>query len=253
MDTCKNGRLTPVGREIMVRRVIEGGHSVKPSASARARCASGSRGSGRKASPICAIDPRGHATRGGRRCPRRWCVSRHCRRTPNLRADRRAAGVSTSTALRLLRRLELNRQRQAPNGNALRRNWSWLRWVASSTASSKRSPGSARPGCSGGSDDLEARKAELEAKLAPADPPPVRLHPNLAQLYRERGLTELHSALADPELRTEALELIRSLVERAELHPAEDGFRASSWERSRTWSRSSPERRAWNQRWTGLR
>jgi hypothetical protein len=32
-------------------------------------------------------------------------------------------------------------------------------------------------------------------------------------------------ALADPELRAEALELIRGLIERVELHPAEDGFR----------------------------
>ena len=52
----------------------------------------------------------------------------------------------------------------------------------------------------------------------------MRLHPNLAQLYREK-VANLHSALADPELRTEALELIRGLIERVELHPAEDGFR----------------------------
>jgi hypothetical protein len=32
-------------------------------------------------------------------------------------------------------------------------------------------------------------------------------------------------AIADPELRAEALELIRGLIERVELHPAEDGFR----------------------------
>jgi site-specific DNA recombinase len=58
---------------------------------------------------------------------------------------------------------------------------------------------------------------------APA-PSPVRLHPNLAQVYREK-VANLHSALADPELRTEALDLIRGLIERVELYPAEDGFR----------------------------
>ena len=73
-------------------------------------------------------------------------------------------------------------------------------------------------------DDLETRKAELEARLAAPAPSPVRLHPNLAQLYREK-VANLHSALADPELRTEALELIRGLIERVDLHPAEDGFR----------------------------
>ena len=52
---------------------------------------------------------------------------------------------------------------------------------------------------------------------------PARLHSNLAQLYRER-VAELHIALADPELRIEALGLIRGLLERVEVHPAEHGF-----------------------------
>src|SRR5213080_709746 len=68
------------------------------------------------------------------------------------------------------------------------------------------------------------RKAQLEAQLERRAPSPVRLHPNLAQLYREK-IADLHLALADPELRAEALELIRGLIERVELHPAEDGFR----------------------------
>jgi DNA invertase Pin-like site-specific DNA recombinase len=72
-------------------------------------------------------------------------------------------------------------------------------------------------------DELEARKAELEAKLVAPAPTPVRLHPNLAQLYREK-LAELHTALADPGLHTEALGLIRGLIERVEVRSAEGGF-----------------------------
>ena len=72
-------------------------------------------------------------------------------------------------------------------------------------------------------DELEARKAELEAKLVAPAPTPVRLHPNLAQLYREK-IAELHTALADPGLHTEALGLIRGLIERVEMRPAEGGF-----------------------------
>lgn len=73
-------------------------------------------------------------------------------------------------------------------------------------------------------DELESRKSELEARLATPASPPVRLHPNLAQLYRDK-VAELHVALSDPELRAEALELIRGLIERVELHPDEGGYR----------------------------
>ena len=80
------------------------------------------------------------------------------------------------------------------------------------------------PGLQQRLDELEARKAEFATRLTAPAPPPVRLHPNLAQLYRER-VAELHNALIKPEMRTEALELIRGLIERVELHPNTDGFR----------------------------
>src|SRR5712691_12479863 len=73
-------------------------------------------------------------------------------------------------------------------------------------------------------DELGTRKKELAARLDAPAPPPVRLHPNLAVVYRQK-VAELHTALANPELQTEALELIRGLIERVELHPAEEGFR----------------------------
>jgi DNA invertase Pin-like site-specific DNA recombinase len=79
------------------------------------------------------------------------------------------------------------------------------------------------PGLQHRLDDLEARKCSIEAKLIAPAPAPLRLHPNLAELYR-RNVAELHTALAAPELRTAALELIRGLVERVELRPAESGF-----------------------------
>ncbi len=48
------------------------------------------------------------------------------------------------------------------------------------------------------------------------------MHPNLAQLYRER-VAELHAALRrDPEGR-EALEIVRGLIERIGVGPAADG------------------------------
>ncbi|MFL5335391.1 MAG: hypothetical protein ACJ8H8_19950 [Geminicoccaceae bacterium] len=63
-------------------------------------------------------------------------------------------------------------------------------------------------------DELEARRSALAQDLAAAPAPsPVRLHPNLARVYR-RKVERLH----------EALGLLRGLIERVVLHPAaEDG------------------------------
>ncbi len=46
-----------------------------------------------------------------------------------------------------------------------------------------------------------------------------RLHPNLAELCRAK-VADLHLALADPNSRTEAIEIIRSLIERVDVRPA---------------------------------
>jgi site-specific DNA recombinase len=51
----------------------------------------------------------------------------------------------------------------------------------------------------------------------------VRLHPNLAQVYRSK-VERLHEALADPALRDEALGILRGLIERVIVHPADDGL-----------------------------
>ena len=50
----------------------------------------------------------------------------------------------------------------------------------------------------------------------------MRLHPKLSELYREKvqGLSE---SLADPAIRTPALEVIRGLIERVTVYAGEDG------------------------------
>ena len=78
------------------------------------------------------------------------------------------------------------------------------------------------PGLQQRLDELEARRSALEQELEAPAPSPVRLHPNLAQVYR-RKVERLHEALADPALRDEALGLLRGLIERVVLHPADEG------------------------------
>ncbi len=71
--------------------------------------------------------------------------------------------------------------------------------------------------------EFEARKIELEDLLAGPAPAPTRLHPNLAEVYR-RKVSELEAALADPEIRNEALSILRPLFEKVVLRPQENGF-----------------------------
>jgi hypothetical protein len=66
---------------------------------------------------------------------------------------------------------------------------------------------------------LEARKAELEA-VTPPEPVP-RLHPGIAEIYREK-VANLHAALSHPDTRIEAAAAIRALIERIVLYPGEN-------------------------------
>jgi site-specific DNA recombinase len=50
-----------------------------------------------------------------------------------------------------------------------------------------------------------------------------RLHPNLAEVYR-RKVENLQEALRDPSTYTEALGILRGLVDRVVVTPAESGF-----------------------------
>ena len=72
-------------------------------------------------------------------------------------------------------------------------------------------------------DQLEQHKSALEADIADAPATALRLHPNLAEVYR-RKVANLQDALADPGTQTEALEILRGLIERVEVQAAENGF-----------------------------
>jgi site-specific DNA recombinase len=69
-------------------------------------------------------------------------------------------------------------------------------------------------------EELEARKAALTGELAKVEQaaPAVVLHPNAAEIYRER-VAELELALNKPELRAETTEILRGLIERVVLTP----------------------------------
>ena len=72
-------------------------------------------------------------------------------------------------------------------------------------------------------DELESRKAALEKDIAAAPAAAPRLHPNLAEIYRHK-VENLQEALRDPATHSEALEILRSLVDRVVVTPAERGF-----------------------------
>ncbi|MFW8637490.1 hypothetical protein [Cribrihabitans pelagius] len=62
-------------------------------------------------------------------------------------------------------------------------------------------------------EELEARLSELDSELAAPAPEPVRFNPNLSELYRTK-VAQLAATLANPDIRTEALETVRNLIER---------------------------------------
>jgi hypothetical protein len=80
-----------------------------------------------------------------------------------------------------------------------------------------------QPSMKGRMAELEAEKAELEQRLAAApELPKVRLHPNLAGVYRDK-VAALEQALANPMDKTEAMEIVRSQIERITLTPNAEG------------------------------
>jgi site-specific DNA recombinase len=63
---------------------------------------------------------------------------------------------------------------------------------------------------------MEGRIAAIGAELAGPAPTPVRLNPNLSELYR-RKVTELALTLADPAIASPAREVVSGLIEKASL------------------------------------
>jgi site-specific DNA recombinase len=70
---------------------------------------------------------------------------------------------------------------------------------------------------------LEAEKAQLEAILSEPAPDPVRLHPNLSDLYRAK-VARLRDAIADPAIRDEAIGILRGLIKNVVAGHAPDGW-----------------------------
>ena len=79
------------------------------------------------------------------------------------------------------------------------------------------------PGLKAKLEDMETQKRDLELRLSSAPPPAPILHPNLAELYR-RKVENLQASLNNPECRTEAAEIIRSLVESIKVRNHDDGI-----------------------------
>ncbi len=71
-------------------------------------------------------------------------------------------------------------------------------------------------------EELEARKASLATTLAETpEPPALRLHPRLTDLYREK-IDNLVSALSDPSVKLDATEALRGLVSEIRMIPDAD-------------------------------
>jgi len=66
------------------------------------------------------------------------------------------------------------------------------------------------------------QSTEIAQELAEPAPSPVRLHPNLSDLYR-RKVEQLADSLRDPAIRPAVLDTIRSLIEAVTVHIDEDG------------------------------
>jgi site-specific DNA recombinase len=79
------------------------------------------------------------------------------------------------------------------------------------------------PGLQQRLDELEVRRKEIEKGLAAGPTTTVRLHPNLAQIYKQK-VEQLQRALEDSEIRDEAVQILRGLIEYVSIGPAENGL-----------------------------
>jgi len=68
---------------------------------------------------------------------------------------------------------------------------------------------------------LEQRKTALQTRLDTDPPPPVRLHPNLAEVSRQK-VENLREALNEETSRDETVEILRGLIDEIRLSPRDD-------------------------------
>ena len=80
------------------------------------------------------------------------------------------------------------------------------------------------PGLQQRLDELEKLRKEIEQELSAEPTSPIRLHPNLAQVYRRQVRSAFQHAPNDPEIRDEAIQILRGLVERGSIRPVKDGL-----------------------------
>jgi DNA invertase Pin-like site-specific DNA recombinase len=71
---------------------------------------------------------------------------------------------------------------------------------------------------------LDTRRKELQSQLETADEPPPLLHPEMAELYRQK-VTTLAQALERSETRTEATEALRGLIDAIVMTPDDGALR----------------------------
>ena len=67
-------------------------------------------------------------------------------------------------------------------------------------------------------EDLEKKKHELERGPSMTIPDPVRIHPNVADIYVSK-INNLRQALNDENTRLEAVQILRTLIDEIRLHP----------------------------------
>ncbi len=69
---------------------------------------------------------------------------------------------------------------------------------------------------------LEARKRDLEHAIKSThEEAAVEVHPNVEELYRKK-VTRLHGLLTDETTRHQAMDFIRSMIERIEVHAGQE-------------------------------
>ena len=74
--------------------------------------------------------------------------------------------------------------------------------------------------------ELEARQKELETLIDSTKEEPVLIHPNMANVYKDK-VGRLTEALTDDKRRAEAVEIIRGLIDKIALTPIEEDGKGS--------------------------